>query len=79
MDRNDQQAIEGLFDRLADAERRSGPRDREAETFIRERIAEQPGAPYLMAQTIIVQQQALEAAQAELENLQRQVQEQRQV
>ena len=79
MDRNDQQAIEGLFDRLADAERRSGPRDREAETFIRERIAEQPGAPYLMAQTIIVQQQALEAAQAELENLQRQVQEQRAV
>jgi hypothetical protein len=63
MDANDRRAIADLFDRLADAERRSPPRDPEAEAFIRERIAAQPAAPYYLAQTVIVQQQALEAAQ----------------
>ncbi|CAN5363501.1 DUF2076 domain-containing protein [soil metagenome] len=62
MGRNDQQAIEDLFDKLADAEKQSGPRDREAEAFIRSAIGRQPNAPYYMAQTIIVQQQALNEA-----------------
>jgi hypothetical protein len=72
MDRNDQQAIEGLFGKLAEVERQSAPRDAESEAFIRERIAHQPGAPYYMAQTIVVQQQALEAAQARIEELEAQ-------
>jgi hypothetical protein len=69
MDRNDQQAIEQLFGKLADVERQAPPRDGEAEAFIRRRIGEQPGAPYYMAQTIVVQEQALGAAQARIEEL----------
>lgn len=72
MDRNDQQAIEGLFQRLAEAERAGGDRDGGAESFIARRIAEQPGAPYYMAQTIVVQQAALEQAQARIEELEAQ-------
>ncbi len=71
MDGNDRQAIATLFDRLAEAERQSPPRDPEAEAFIRDNMSQQPGAPYYLAQTVIVQQQALEAAQeriAELES-----------
>ncbi|TKT69860.1 DUF2076 domain-containing protein [Aquamicrobium sp. LC103] len=69
MDRNDQQAIEQLFGKLAAVEHQSPPRDAESETFISKQIAVQPGAPYYMAQTIIVQEQALEAAQARIEEL----------
>ncbi|MEO4001732.1 DUF2076 family protein [Mesorhizobium sp. CAU 1732] len=72
MDRNDSQAIEQLFGKLAAVEQQSAPRDAEAETFIRERVARQPGAPYYMAQTIVVQEQALEAAQARIEQLEAQ-------
>ena len=72
MDRNDQRAIEGLFGKLAEVERNSAPRDAESEAFIRQQIARQPGAPYYMAQTIVVQEQALEAAQARIEALEAQ-------
>jgi uncharacterized protein len=73
MDRNDQQAIESLFGKLAEVERQSPPRDAESEAFIRERIARQPGAPYYMAQTVVVMEQALEAAQARIEELEAQI------
>lgn len=69
MDRNDQQAIETLFGKLADVERQAQPRDPEAEAFIAEQLRRQPGAPYYMAQTIVVQEQALEAAQSRIEEL----------
>ena len=69
MDRNDQGAIEDLFVKLATVERQSPQRDAGAEAYIRERIAAQPGAPYYMAQTIVVQEQALRAAQARIEEL----------
>ena len=69
MNRDDQQAIEGLFGRLAEAERAAPARDPEAESFIAKAITTQPGAPYYMAQTIVVQQAALEQAQARLEAL----------
>ena len=72
MDRNDRQAIEALFDKLATVERRSPPRDAESEAFIRDKIARQPGAPYYMAQTIVVQEQALAAAEARLAELEAQ-------
>ena len=73
MDRNDRQAIEALFDKLATVERRSPPRDAESEAFIRDKVARQPGAPYYMAQTIVVQEQALAAAEARLAELEAQV------
>lgn len=72
MDRNDSQAIEDLFGKLAAVERQSPPRDAEAEAFIRQQISAQPGAPYYMAQTIVVQEQALQAAQARIEELEAQ-------
>ncbi|MDI6024879.1 DUF2076 domain-containing protein [Corticibacterium sp. UT-5YL-CI-8] len=72
MDRNDQQAIEGLFGKLATVAQQQPDRDAEAEAFIKDQVARQPGAPYYMAQTIVVQEQALEAAQARIEELEAQ-------
>ena len=72
MDTNDRQAIEALFDKLATAERQSPPRDGESEALIRDKIARQPGAPYYMAQTIVIQEQALAAAEARLSELEAQ-------
>ncbi len=69
MDRNDRQAIEDLFKKLAEVERNSPRRDGEAEAFIRDEIARQPGAPYYMAQTIVVQERALAAAERRIEEL----------
>ena len=66
MDANDRKAIEDLFANLREVERRGQPRDPEAEAFIRERIAAQPSAPYYLAQTVVVQKQALEAAERRL-------------
>lgn len=70
MDNNDRQAIEGLFGKLAQVERQSSPRDAEADGFIAQAIARQPGAPYYMAQTIVVQEQALNAAEGRIAQLQ---------
>lgn len=74
MDRNDQQAIGNLFEKLANVERQTPPRDAEAERFINDQIARQPGAPSYMAQTIVVQEQALNAAQSRIEELEQQAQ-----
>ncbi|RWE07180.1 MAG: DUF2076 family protein [Mesorhizobium sp.] len=41
MDRNDQQAIGNLFEKLANVERQTPPRDAEAERFINDQIARQ--------------------------------------
>jgi hypothetical protein len=71
MDQRDRQAIQDLFARLAEVERRSAPRDPEAEAMIRSAVSAQPGAPYYMAQTIVVQTQALEAARERIEELER--------
>lgn len=71
MDRHDRDAIRSLFARLANVERQAPPRDPEAEAFINEELAHQPHAPYYMAQTIVVQEQALNAAQARIEELER--------
>ncbi|CAN7466428.1 DUF2076 domain-containing protein [Rhizobium sp. LjRoot30] len=69
MDQNDRQAIDGLFGKLSQVEQQSGQRDNEAEALIRERVAAQPASPYFMAQTIVVQDQALQAAQQRIEQL----------
>jgi uncharacterized protein len=66
---DDRNAIEGLFQRLGEAERRGGPRDREAEELIARLIDRQPAAPYYLAQTVVVQQQALNEAERRIEEL----------
>jgi hypothetical protein len=70
LNHEDRRAIEGLFDRLADVERRAPERDRDAEALTRDEIERLPNAPYYMAQTIVVQQQALEAAEQRIQDLQ---------
>lgn len=69
MDTNDRNAIAGLFDKLSQVERQMPARDPEAERFIGDAIARQPGAPYYMAQTVVVQEHALNAAQTRIEQL----------
>ena len=67
--RQDQQAIDGLFDRIEDVARNSQPRDRDAEALIQQRLREFPPAPYYMAQTILIQEEALRQAQQRIEQL----------
>jgi uncharacterized protein len=69
MNDDDRAAILDLFQRLREVEARSGPREPGADALIRTAIAEQPGAPYYMAQTIIVQNQALREAERRLVEL----------
>ena len=71
MDSQDRQAIENLFSRLAEVERQGAPRDSEAEAFIRDRVARQTAAPYLMAQTIVMQDLALREAERRIAELER--------
>jgi hypothetical protein len=73
MNRQDQQAIDELFRRLAQTTEQGGPRDPEAEARIQEHFRKgPPGLLYHMAQTLVAQQYALEAAKAELAGYQRQ-------
>lgn len=69
MDHQDRQAIEQLFGKIAQAEGQAGAPDTQAADFIRSQIARQPNAPYYMAQTIVVQEQALNAAQGRIQQL----------
>lgn len=69
MDANDRKAISKLFEKLAKVEKQTPSRDADAEKFIREAITRQPGAPYYMAQTVVVQEHALNEAQARIEQL----------
>ena len=69
MDARDRQAIEDLFRKIDEVERRSGPRDPEAEALIRAKIAANPAAAYYMAQTIVVQEGALNEAEHRIQEL----------
>ena len=69
MDTTERQVIDELFGKLRQVEEQSGPRDPEAEAHIRGLVGRQPAAPYYMAQTIVMQEQALAAAQARLQDM----------
>ena len=71
MERNEQQLIDDLFRNLAEAERASGPRDGGAERYISQLMSRQPFAAYYMTQSLILQEQALKAAQQRIEELER--------
>lgn len=73
MDSTEQQVIDELFAKVRQAESQSGPRDSEAEARIRHHVSQQPASPYYMAQAIIIQEQALAAANARIEQLERQL------
>lgn len=64
--------LSALFGRIRDA---SGqPRDAEAEAFIADAVRQQPYATYLLAQAVLVQEQALKAAAERIEELEQQQQ-----
>ena len=69
----ERQLLAGLFDRTKAAS--ETPRDKEAEAFIAEALREQPHATYLLAQAVIVQDQALGAANERLQQLEARVRE----
>ena len=69
----ERQLISGLFERMRPAANQQ--RDREAETFIGDQLRAQPYAPYLLSQTVIVQDQALRAANDKIEQLESQARE----
>jgi uncharacterized protein len=69
----ERQMLGGLFDRINATS--ATPRDPQAESFINDAVRALPFAPYVLAQTVLVQQHALEAAaqhMAELEAAARQ-------
>lgn len=63
--------ISGLFGRIQQFE--TQPRDPEAEALIAGSVARQPAAPYLLVQTVLVQEQALKAAQERIAELEAKV------
>lgn len=69
---DDDTAINGLFDRIEDVARNSPPRDADAEALMQRRLREYPPAPYYMAQTILIQEEALRQAQERIEQLESQ-------
>lgn len=71
MDQQDRVAVERLFERMKDFAQSAPERDAEAERFIADRLRRQPGAAYYMAQTVVAQEQALEAAEARIAELER--------
>jgi len=71
MQSEERELITGLFGRLQPFG--SQPRDGEAEALIKDAIARQPAAPYLLVQTVLVQEQALKAAQERIAELEAKV------
>jgi hypothetical protein len=67
MQSEERDLIAGLFGRLKSFE--SQPRDADADGLIADAIRSQPGAPYLLVQTVLVQEQALKGAQSRIAEL----------
>src|SRR5580704_2120128 len=63
----ERQMLASLFERVGSTA--STPRDPQAEAFIAEAVRTAPFAPYVLAQTVLVQQQALENASRRLAEL----------
>ena len=73
MDQQAKHMINDLFGKLKQAEEQSGPRDADAEVVIREALAEQPSAPYYMAQAILVQEHALKNLNQRVQELEQEL------
>jgi hypothetical protein len=65
----ERQLIGELFDRLASLE--NSPRDPDAEAVIREGFRRAPNAAYALVQTVLVQDEALKAANAHIQEYER--------
>ena len=67
MSPEERQLISSLFDRINTAA--SAPRDAEAEALIADSVKRAPHSAYVMAQAVIVQEEALKAASNRIEQL----------
>ena len=67
MNPDERQMISGLFDRM----RQQGTveKDRDAEALIRDSVRQMPDAPYMMVQSVLVQEMALQHAQSQIQEL----------
>ncbi|WP_296188644.1 DUF2076 domain-containing protein [Pseudomonas sp. UBA1879] len=74
MNSEEQTLIDGLFTKLKQAETESAPRDAQAEALIRDHLTRQPGAPYYMAQAILVQEVAIKQLEAQSRQRDEQIQ-----
>lgn len=68
MNPQERAVIDGIFERLRNVANQ--PRDPEVERYIADLLRQQPYAPYAMAQSIYVQEQALLNQQQQIEQLQ---------
>jgi hypothetical protein len=69
MTQDEQRMLQDLADKIANTP--APPRDPEAEDFIRRHIGNRPDALYLMTQTVLIQNLALQHAQEQIQQLQR--------
>jgi hypothetical protein len=67
MQQQERDLIADLFGRLQQFENQ--PRDQEAERLIASHVARQPASPYLLVQTVLVQEEALKQAKARIAEL----------
>ncbi len=67
MNPDERQMITGLFDRMR--QQRMVEKDRDAEALIRDTVRQMPDAPYMLVQTVLVQEMALQNAQQQIEDL----------
>lgn len=74
MNAQEQQVIESLFERIQQGAAQGGPRDPQAEALIQQKVQGFTGAPYYMAQTMVVQEHALQQAEQRIRALEQQVQ-----
>lgn len=72
MDQRERQVIDDLFGKIRQVAAQSPQRDAEAEAYIARQAAAVPGAPYYMAQALLVQEQALASAQSRIQQLEQQ-------
>ncbi|MFS1564409.1 MAG: DUF2076 domain-containing protein [Candidatus Arsenophonus phytopathogenicus] len=70
MQSEEKQLIEDLFQRLKQAETPSNSLDSEANSLIQTLIKQQPESPYFMAQSIIIQEAALQRLTLQIKQLQ---------
>lgn len=73
MNTEERNLIEGLYQRLQQAEAQGGARDGEAEALIRNLVARQPAATYLLTQVALMQEHALRNQQGRIEELEREL------
>jgi len=68
---DERKLLSELFERVQSAS--GNRRDPEAEAFIADNVRQQPYAPYLLAQAVIVQEEGLKNAAARIEQLEREL------